>query len=141
MTSPEPRSRATISIAARASQPGEQRSVSTTKPVARHGLGTSRPGSDAPADALAMDTLPATLAPTTARSIDFFAISPGVLVDETFLSEGTGVSIKTIRNWRSARTGPRPLRLGGLVRYRVGDITAWIDACSEATAGDSDSQA
>lgn len=88
--------------------------------------------SNAPADALAMDTLQTPSDVTASWTIDFFAMSPGVLVDDAFLSRGTGIPVATIRNWRSANAGPRPTRLGGLVRYRVGDIATWIDACSEA---------
>jgi predicted DNA-binding transcriptional regulator AlpA len=88
-----------------------------------------------PADVPGMThTTPA--APQQPRPIDFFCLSPDTLVDENLLSAGTGIAVSTIRNWRSARTGPRVVRLGGVVRYRVSDITAWIDACAAESSSE-----
>lgn len=33
---------------------------------------------------------------------------------------------KTLRNWRSLRTGPAHVKVGGLVRYRRADVEAYI---------------
>lgn len=85
-------------------------------------------------DALHMDRLQWPPDAGSSWMIDFFAMSPGVLVDDNFLSRGTGVAVSTIRNWRSGNKGPRPIRLGGLVRYRVRDVTAWLDSCSKGAA-------
>lgn len=61
------------------------------------------------------------LVPQQPQLIDFFSMSPGIMIDETLLSAGTGIAESTNRNWRSARSGLRAPRFGGMVRYRVGD--------------------
>jgi predicted DNA-binding transcriptional regulator AlpA len=35
------------------------------------------------------------------------------------------VSVRTVREWAAEGTGPRRIRLGRGVRYRVGDVLAW----------------
>ena len=42
------------------------------------------------------------------------------------LSELLGVPVGTLANWRSARTGPPFVKVGRHVRYRTGDVDAWI---------------
>lgn len=39
-----------------------------------------------------------------------------------------GISPHTLRGWRSRKTGPPFVRVGGVCRYRVADIEAWIAA-------------
>lgn len=40
-----------------------------------------------------------------------------------------GVTEDTLKRWRRNRTGPTYCRIGyNLVRYRVADLDAWIDA-------------
>jgi hypothetical protein len=38
-----------------------------------------------------------------------------------------GVAIQTLRNWRHLRKGPPYVKLGRIVRYRDGDLTAFIE--------------
>ena len=45
-------------------------------------------------------------------------------VTAEFLSMSEG----TLRWWRSIGRGPQFIRCGKAVRYRVGDLEAWIDA-------------
>ena len=42
------------------------------------------------------------------------------------------VAVQTLRNWRSAGSGPPAIKLnGGAIRYRLGDLDAWIAAQRE----------
>jgi excisionase family DNA binding protein len=38
-----------------------------------------------------------------------------------------GVPAKTIRAWRCRGVGPRGMRLGRHVRYRLTDVETWLD--------------
>ena len=51
-----------------------------------------------------------------------------VLLNVEDLSSLLGISVRTI--WRRESTGdvPKPVRIGGLVRWRRSDIDAWIEA-------------
>lgn len=42
------------------------------------------------------------------------------------LAEHLEVSTGTLANWRSAGTGPKYVRLAGVVRYRVDAVEKWI---------------
>jgi len=42
------------------------------------------------------------------------------------------VSLPTINRWRKSGTGPKPLKLGKLVRYRLADVDAYLDALAVA---------
>lgn len=46
-----------------------------------------------------------------------------------------GVSVKTLEKWRSTNAGPHCVRLGRLVRYRPGDILAWLEHQTKEKAG------
>ena len=45
------------------------------------------------------------------------------------------VSIRTLWRWRSAGRLPAPVRLGGAVRWRLDDVTRWIDEGCPLTGG------
>lgn len=62
----------------------------------------------------------------TTTPIDLFAAQPGLMLDEHQLSAAINVNVKTLRNWRSLHQGPPSLKLVGTVRYRAGDVVAWI---------------
>lgn len=52
----------------------------------------------------------------------------GPLLHPAALAEFLQISTKTLSNWRSLRVGPNFVRLqGGLIRYRHGDVEAWLD--------------
>ncbi len=62
---------------------------------------------------------------------------PGDLQDlrmlrEAEVSQLAGVSLQTLRNWRSdprkRDRGPRYYKLNSSVRYRLGDVLRWIEA-------------
>jgi len=38
-----------------------------------------------------------------------------------------GVPVTTVYQWNSKRTGPRAARIGRHVRYRRGDVEAWVE--------------
>jgi hypothetical protein len=49
-------------------------------------------------------------------------------VDETGAAEVIGCAPRTLANWRSQRRGPRFIRVGRLIRYRIEDLQAFLDA-------------
>ena len=42
-----------------------------------------------------------------------------------------GVPVQTLYQWRTASKGPRGIRVGKHVRYRWGDVDAWLDEQAE----------
>ncbi len=38
-----------------------------------------------------------------------------------------GIPVATLYQWRHARTGPRCMKVGRHLRYRVSDVDAWLD--------------
>ena len=44
------------------------------------------------------------------------------------------VSRKTLQSWRYAGQGPRFIKIGRLVRYRVGDVDAYLRAQTRGSA-------
>ena len=49
------------------------------------------------------------------------------------VEEETGIPEGTLRYYRHAGTGPASFRLGGRVRYRRSDVSAWIAEQEAAT--------
>jgi len=49
------------------------------------------------------------------------------LLNERELATTCGISVLTLRKWRSLRRGPRFLKIGHLVRYRPEDVDEWIN--------------
>ena len=43
------------------------------------------------------------------------------------LAELLGVPVRTLYSWRARGTGPRGIRVGRGLRFRVGDVEAWLD--------------
>jgi len=41
------------------------------------------------------------------------------------LAEREGVPLKTVYQWNSKGTGPRYMKIGRHVRYRLADVIAW----------------
>lgn len=41
------------------------------------------------------------------------------------LAEREGVPVKTVYQWNSTGTGPRYMKIGRHVRYRLADVIAW----------------
>jgi predicted DNA-binding transcriptional regulator AlpA len=49
------------------------------------------------------------------------------LLNEQDVASITGMSVASVRRWRLYRCGPRYVKLGSAVRYRVEDIKKWIE--------------
>lgn len=49
------------------------------------------------------------------------------LLTEDELAEGLGIKVSTVGFWRYKRIGPKHIRLGKNVYYRVRDVQEWID--------------
>jgi predicted DNA-binding transcriptional regulator AlpA len=49
------------------------------------------------------------------------------LLNEKQLSRLIGLSIGTLRFWRSEGKGPRFRKIGQLVRYAPSDVTQWLN--------------
>ncbi len=47
------------------------------------------------------------------------------------LANRTGVPISTVYNWRTYNKGPRAMRVGKYVRYRLEDVLAWEESLLE----------
>jgi predicted DNA-binding transcriptional regulator AlpA len=56
------------------------------------------------------------------------------LLNEHAVAEVLGVSVATIRRWRSLEQGPRFIKVGFAVRYRNEDVAAWLE--SRPTGGE-----
>ena len=50
------------------------------------------------------------------------------LLNEHDVARITGLSVASVRRWRLLRQGPRYLKIGSAVRYRLVDISAWIES-------------
>lgn len=50
------------------------------------------------------------------------------LLNENQVAQRLGVSIATVRRWRSQKTGPKFRKLGASVRYASDDLKSWIEA-------------
>ncbi len=50
------------------------------------------------------------------------------LLNEHDVAHITGLSVASVRRWRLLRQGPKYLKIGAAVRYRVEDISAWLES-------------
>jgi predicted DNA-binding transcriptional regulator AlpA len=50
------------------------------------------------------------------------------LLNEHQVAEMLGVSAATVRRWRLLKQGPRYLKLGALCKYRIEDISAFLES-------------
>lgn len=50
------------------------------------------------------------------------------LMDENYVAQLTGLSLSSIRRYRTLGTGPVFIKLGSAVRYRKSDVAKWIEA-------------
>ncbi len=50
------------------------------------------------------------------------------LLKEHDVAEATGLSVATVRRWRLVREGPPYIKINSSVRYRAGDLMAWLAA-------------
>lgn len=59
------------------------------------------------------------------------------LLDREQAAEELGVATSTMDHWRSSKTGPRYVKVGGLVRYRESDLEAYIERQTVEPEGES----
>jgi len=52
---------------------------------------------------------------------------PRPLLDQSQAAEFLAVSTRTLEGWRSSGGGPRFVRVGRRVRYRLRDLQQWVD--------------
>lgn len=50
------------------------------------------------------------------------------LLRDTEIAQRFGIPRGVLRNWRWQRRGPRYVRLGASIRYRLRDVRAFLDA-------------
>ncbi len=50
------------------------------------------------------------------------------LLDTKQLADYLGIAVSTILQYRADGTEPQYIKLGHLVRYRVSDVEAWLEA-------------
>jgi hypothetical protein len=50
------------------------------------------------------------------------------LLNEKEVAANYTVSVSTVRRWRLTGGGPRFIKIGALVRYRVGDVIAFLES-------------
>jgi hypothetical protein len=63
---------------------------------------------------------------------DAVAPSPAVYPqfrDEYFAAEFLDISVATMRRWRLFDRGPRYKKIGGSVRYAIGDLIEFLSTC------------
>lgn len=58
------------------------------------------------------------------------------LLDTTQAAEILHINERTLINWRSTGKSPKYIKLGRCVRYRLSDLTAWIEANSRNHTGE-----
>ncbi len=51
-----------------------------------------------------------------------------------------GVEPSTLANWRWSGRGPRHVKVGGRVRYRLVEISQWLDSQTRGSTSDRGSQ-
>jgi hypothetical protein len=63
-------------------------------------------------------------------------IHPDALLDQDGAGAFLKISTRTLEDWRTDGFGPRFLKIGARVRYRVRDLIAWIDErAASSTSG------
>lgn len=63
------------------------------------------------------------------------------LLNETQVSDVTGLSVRTLQAWRIQGKGPLFCKLGRAVRYRQCDLRAWMEAQTSQSTTQADAGA
>ena len=50
------------------------------------------------------------------------------LLDERAVARATGLSVSSVRRWRLLKQGPKYLKIGAAVRYKVEDVSSWLES-------------
>lgn len=63
-------------------------------------------------------------------------LSDDALLNEDEAAASLRISVRTLQAWRLKTAGPPFVRVGRTIRYRRGDIKAWIklNTCGESNA-------
>ena len=64
------------------------------------------------------------------------AVLPDELFDQAPIAQILLVKEKTMETWRSRGGGPKYIKIGRLVRYRLSDVQAFIDAGARASTSE-----
>lgn len=67
------------------------------------------------------------------------AVQTDVLIDETALSRRLLTKPATLSRWRYAGKGPRFVKVGRLVRYKLSDVEAWLSQQERTSTSDNGS--
>jgi len=57
------------------------------------------------------------------------------LLNERDVARTVGMSLASVRRWRLRHEGPRYIKIGAAVRYRLQDVRGWLE--SRPTGGES----
>ena len=71
----------------------------------------------------------------------FINIDPDRLLNETEVSDITGLSVRTLQAWRIQGRGPLFCKLGRAVRYRRKDLQTWMDTQTSQSTTQADAKA
>lgn len=59
---------------------------------------------------------------------DTAVVPEDALLSPQQVADYLGVPVATVYRWRYEGTGPRGMKVGKHVRYRRGEVEAWLDA-------------
>jgi predicted DNA-binding transcriptional regulator AlpA len=62
-------------------------------------------------------------------TVDSAAGNPEI-INELQVAEYIGMSVASVRRWRTIRNGPKFLKIGSAVRYKRKDVEEWLDVCA-----------
>lgn len=65
---------------------------------------------------------------TTQAPVSSFAEANGAHLTPRQLAEREGVPVQTVYIWNTNGTGPRRMKIGRHVRYRLADVIEWEEA-------------
>jgi predicted site-specific integrase-resolvase len=69
---------------------------------------------------------------TISKDLDSLSTTVG----PTEAAKRLGVEASTLANWRWSGRGPRYVKVGSRVRYRLVDLAAWLDKQSRSSTSD-----
>jgi excisionase family DNA binding protein len=61
-------------------------------------------------------------------------IAQGLLSPQQ-LADYIDVPVATVYRWNYERTGPRAIKVGRHVRYRIGDVESWLESRAQGSEG------
>jgi predicted DNA-binding transcriptional regulator AlpA len=68
------------------------------------------------------------------ENIQSLAADPDRLWNIEQVADYALVTVKTVRRWHKNGAGPPRVRIGGSIRYRVGDVLDWAKTKTDAAA-------